>query len=226
MSDDIKTFKLSIEAVSDVRLDGDAITLRTTIKAFRGELQFGQTVTSEITATLATFRDEAHARQWADQSFRSCRARVTDALLSETALTMGDEAQWGLADVGAESVDLHEVVRGHTRATRDRLRERFRLLTAGQPARWSRDELAEAVIDALNSLPPRQRTYAGVSGRLREAHAGKAPESAEALRKLLGRRNLDWGKLKSGQYFINKQSAAAWCLQGENEDIHYPDAIA
>jgi hypothetical protein len=209
MSAEIKTFKLSIEAVSDVRLAGDAITLRTTIKAFRGELQFGQTVTSEITAALATFRDEAHARLWADQSFRSFRARVTDALLSEAALTMGDEAQWGLADVGAESVNLHEVVRGHARATRDRLRERFRLLTAGQPSQWARDELAEAVIDALNSLPTSQHTYAGVSGRIKETHAGKAPESAEALRKLLGRFNLDWGKLKSGQYFINKQSDAA-----------------
>jgi hypothetical protein len=81
-------------------------------------------------------------------------------------------------------------------------RERLGVRIPGQPARWTTNELAGAVQNALESLKPQHKTYLKVAALLKKSHPEKAPKSSEALRKLLERHKINWGKFKYGQYSL------------------------
>jgi gas vesicle protein len=160
------------------------------------EIPIGDALTNKITVPVSTFRDETQAKQWADHAFRSFRARSTAALLSEAALTLGDEANWALDDLKIESMDMQEVVQAHIKDTTKRLQERFNLQRPGRQSQWDRLELMEAMKAVLNLLPEQDRTIANAATRLKETHPDKAPESSEALRKVMKRQGISWKGLK------------------------------
>jgi hypothetical protein len=81
-------------------------------------------------------------------------------------------------------------------------RERLNFRSVGQPSRWTTNELANAVQDALESLSAQRKTYPKVTALLKKRYPEKAPKTSEALRKLLDRHNINWMKFKSGQYSI------------------------
>lgn len=205
-----RSFQLIIQADSSFEQAGDAYVLKVDIKAFRkfagGAHPIGEMITSKVTVPVPTFKDEDQANLWADQTFRSFRAGSTKALLEEAALTLGDEANGMIGELGIEQMNFHELVSTHVQATRDRVRDRFNIPSEGQPSPWIKDELAAAVVSVLNALPAKERNYSKVSEELKKSYGEKAPESAEALRKLLSRFNLNWKKLKTGQYFIKTLS--------------------
>ncbi len=81
-------------------------------------------------------------------------------------------------------------------------RERLGVRVPGQPSRWTTNELAGAVQQALESLKPQYKTYSMVAARLKKSHGKRAPKSSEALRKLLKRHEINWEKFKGGQYSV------------------------
>ncbi len=189
-------FNLTIRADRSFHVGEDDYTLKVTIKALRGSIPIGEALTNKITVPVSTFRDEAQAKQWADQTFRSFRARSTAALLSEASLMLGDEANWALDDLKIEPMDMQEVAQTHIRGTTKRLQERFNLQRPGRQSQWDRLELMEAMKVVLNLLPEQERTIAKAAARLMESYPGKAPESSDALRKIMKRQGISWKGLK------------------------------
>ncbi len=190
------SFSLTIRADRSFHVGEDDYTLKVTIKTLRGSIPIGEAITSKITAPASTFTDEAQARLWADQTFRSFRARSTAALLSEAALTLGDEANWVLDDLKIESMDMQNVAQTHIRGTTKRLQERFNLQRPGRQSQWDRLELMEAMKAVLNLLPEQGHTIANAAARLKETHPDKAPESGDALRMIMRRQGISWRDLK------------------------------
>jgi hypothetical protein len=81
-------------------------------------------------------------------------------------------------------------------------RERLNIRSPGQTSRWTVNELAGAVQEALESLPAHEKTYPKVAALLKKSHPEKAPPSGQALRKLLQRKEIDWWKFKRGHYSV------------------------
>jgi hypothetical protein len=198
------SFSLTIRANSTLHSNADSFTLEVSILTVRRmmmkgesiEIPIGDALTNKITVPVSTFRDEAQAKQWADHAFRSFRVRSTAALLSEAALTLGDEANWALDDLKIESMDMQNVAQTHIRGTTKRLQERFNLQRPGRQSQWDRLELMEAMKVVLNLLPEQERTIANAAARLMESYPGKAPESSDALRKIMKRQGISWKGLK------------------------------
>jgi hypothetical protein len=191
-----QAFNLTIRADSTLQTVQDAFALKVTVTAFRGSLPIGEALTSKISVPASTFKDKAQAELWASQAFRSFRARVTAAILEEAALTLGDEANWALDDLKIEQMDAQEVVQNHLRGTTKRLQERFNIQRPGRQSQWERLELMQAMKEALLSLPEQERTLANAVDRLKETHPEKAPDSADALGKIMKRQNIAWKDLK------------------------------
>ena len=118
--------ELGIRAEMGFETEGDKVTLCFTFKAARGWHPADLNFVSKITARLSAFRDEAQAREWAEQAFNTFRAGLAEALLEEAAQTAGDEAHLALAEMRVEPVDMDSVIRKHAQYTATRLRERFR----------------------------------------------------------------------------------------------------
>lgn len=192
-------FDLIIRATSTLDKDETAYTLTILIKAFRGERQIGNFQKVVILAPLSDFKDEAQAGEWADQTFRSFRARSTEWLLYEAAMLVGDVANEATNALGIEPVDMQHTIQSHVRRTAERLHQQFNIKRTGPALQWGASELAFAVAQALKTLPKSQRTYSGVVEVLKETHGDKAPKTAEALRKMLGRFGWDWKEIKSGR---------------------------
>lgn len=77
------------------------------------------------------------------------------------------------------------------------VKERLKARGPGQHSQWTKDELERVVRGVLAILPtPRSRTYDKVTKILKGLYGDRAPESGEALRKMLDRFGLDWKKLK------------------------------
>ena len=81
-------------------------------------------------------------------------------------------------------------------------RERLGFRAPGQPSKWTSNELAQAVQEALESLSTQQKTYPKVAALLKERYPEKSPKSGEALKKLLVRKGIDWWKFKRGHYSL------------------------
>ncbi len=195
------SFSLTLRADSTFRKTEDSFILEVSITALRGERTIGELRTSRIIVPADEFKDEDDARAWADLTFRSFRARSTEALVHEAALALRDEALESVnaRDGGDQVANMDEMLTRHVRETEERLRKRFNIKKAGPAAEWSNTELSKAVAEVLKELPERQRTYAGVAEKLKERHGSRAPESGEALRKMLKRLYINWTELKAGR---------------------------
>ncbi len=189
-------FNLTIRADSTLQTIQDAFALKVTVTAFRGSIPIGEAITNKIVVPASVFKDEAQAQAWAAHAFRSFRARVTAAILEEATLTLADEANWALNDLKIEQMDAQEVVQNHLRGTTKRLQERLNIQRPGRQSQWERLELMQAMKAALTSLPEQERTIANAVERLKETHPEKAPDTANALRKILKRQGIAWKDLK------------------------------
>jgi hypothetical protein len=67
----------------------------------------------------------------------------------------------------------------------------------GRRSQWEALSLRLAVIDALTRLDETDWNYDKVQREMHKAHGSKAPQSGEALRKLLKRFKLDWDEIKA-----------------------------
>ena len=193
------TFDLTIRADNTLTKDETAYTLTIWIKAFRGERQIGSAHKIILLTPTSDFRNEAQAREWADQTFRSLRARSTGHLLHEAALLVGDVANEATKDLKIGSVDMQDTIQSHVRNTAGRLHQQFNVKRTGPALQWGGSELSFAVSKALKALPKSQQTYAGVVEMLKKSHDDKAPKTPEALRKMLGRFGLNWKEIKNGR---------------------------
>jgi hypothetical protein len=113
-----------------------------------------------------------------------------------------------LKRVRSEAVDSSARAVGRTRGGRltthksllssedKQAKERLGFKQRGQKSKWNKDELARAVMEACDTLPPKDRTYERVCSVLKERHPDKAPKSAAALKKLIPRHGLVWKALK------------------------------
>jgi hypothetical protein len=191
-----QAFNLTIRADSTLQPVQDAFALKVTVTAFRGSIPVGEAITNKIIVPASVFKDETQARVWAALAFRSFRARVTAAILEEASLTLGDEASWALDDLKIEQMDAPGVVQSHVRSTTKRLQERFNIQRPGRQSQWERLELMQAMKAALISLPKQERTIANAVSRLKETQPEKAPDTAEALRKIMKRQGIAWKDLK------------------------------
>jgi hypothetical protein len=193
------TFDLTIRADNTLTKDETAYTLTILIKAFRGERQVGTFQKVVVLSPLSSFKDEAQAREWADQTFRSLRARSTGHLLHEAALLVSDVANEATNTLGIEPVDMQNTIQGHVRRTAEHLHQQFNIKRTGPALQWGGSELSFAVSKALKALPKSQQTYSGVVEMLKRSHDDKAPKTAEALRKMMSRFGLNWKEIKSGR---------------------------
>ncbi len=67
----------------------------------------------------------------------------------------------------------------------------------GKPSQWTSSELSSAIKSTLTLLPPSERSYGKVNEILKTVFGERAPETPEALRKLITRFGLNWKKLKT-----------------------------
>ncbi len=116
-----------------------------------------------------------------------------------------------LMRVRSEAVDSSARAVGRTRGGRltthksllssedKQAKERLGFKQRGQKSKWNKDELARAVMEACDTLPPEKRTYGRVCSVLKERHPDKAPKSGDSLRKLLISNGLVWEVLKAGK---------------------------
>lgn len=116
-----------------------------------------------------------------------------------------------LKRVRSEAVDSSARAVGRTRGGRltthkavlreedQQAKERLGFKQRGQKSKWNKDELARAVIEACDTLPPETRTYGRVCSVLKERYPDKAPKSGDSLRKLLISNGLVWEVLKAGK---------------------------
>jgi hypothetical protein len=116
-----------------------------------------------------------------------------------------------LKRVRSEAVDSSARAVGRTRGGRltthksllssedKQAKERLGFKQRGQKSKWNKDELARAVMEACDTLPPEKRTYGRVCSVLKERYPDKAPKSGDSLRKLLISNGLVWEVLKAGK---------------------------
>ncbi len=176
-------FDLTIRADSTLGRDETAYTLTILIKAFRGERQVGSAHKIMLLTPVSDFEDEAQAREWADQTFRSLRARSTGHLLHEAALLVGDVANEATNALNLGTVDMQDTIQSHVRQTAAGLHRQFNVKRTGPALQWGASELSFAVSKALKALPKSEQTYAGVVEMLKKSHDDKAPKTPEALRR-------------------------------------------
>jgi hypothetical protein len=113
-----------------------------------------------------------------------------------------------LMRVRSEAVDSSARAVGRTRGGRltthksllssedKQAKERLGFKQRGQKSKWNKNELARAIIEALGTLRPEDRTYEHVCSVLKEKYPDKAPKTIGALKKLLPRHGLVWKALK------------------------------
>ncbi len=194
------SFSLTLRADSTFRKSEDSFILEVSITALRGEHPIGQRLTSRIVVPADEFKDEDDARAWADLTFRSFRARSTDALVHEAVLSFRDESTETLNERSeGNQIDLEAMLTRHVRDTGKRIRERFNVKKTGPAAGWSNTELEREVAEILRELPEQQRTYTVAAEKLKQRYGSRAPDSGEALRKMLKRLQIDWAGLKAGR---------------------------
>jgi hypothetical protein len=113
-----------------------------------------------------------------------------------------------LMRVCGEAIDVSSRAAGKTRGGRltvhkallheeeKEAKARLGLKPRGQKSKWNKNELARAIIEALGTLRPEDRTYEHVCSVLKEKYPDKAPKTIGALKKLLPRHGLVWKALK------------------------------
>lgn len=67
----------------------------------------------------------------------------------------------------------------------------------GQHSQWAKAELESVLQGAFAILPKPSHTYSEIATLLKNIYGDKAPESGEALRKLVTRIGIDWKQLKT-----------------------------
>lgn len=71
------------------------------------------------------------------------------------------------------------------------------VIDRGRLSQWKREDLEPVIQGALALLPRARRNYGNVLSILRGIYGDNAPDTPEALRKVIDRADIDWKKLKA-----------------------------
>lgn len=143
-----------------------------------------------------TFADEEQIRKWAIASYRFYQKLLAEHLLRECQYFKTDATSFGLGADGFEKQNVRAIAESHAGETAIFLKKLFGLYDTGQRSEWTKKEMTRAVTQALRGIEPAKRTYSAVANILKRTHSDKAPPSGDALRKLIGRFEINWKELK------------------------------
>ncbi len=190
-------FSFTIKGNLVVTKEESTVVLKHKFESYNWPVSYTDTGETEIPANL--FANEEEVEKFALNVHRTFVASVLDAMLHEAELQLNDIVHFILSHMGLDSIDMREQVKRHARGTADRVKRQLEVQVAGPQAQWSNRALWRAVAQALKTLQKNEQTYANVTRILKEKYPDKAPETPEALRKMLDRLGIDWKSLKSGQ---------------------------
>ncbi len=197
----VTNFTVSIHADSVFRKSEDSFILEVSVTALSGPFPVGDKLTSRTVVPISEFKNEHDANRWAEDVLLFLRAHIQESLAHEAVLLASDEAAAAINIRGhGEQVDMEETLRKHERSTAERLRSIFNIKKTGPAAQWSNSELQEALAVLSKEMEGIRWTYTTVAEKLKESYGSKAPESGEALRKMLKRLHIKWTELKAGRF--------------------------
>ena len=199
MLEEIKlpSFSFTIKGEMAVTKEESTVVLEHKFESYNWPVEYTDTGKTEIPANL--FADEEELQKFTRAVHQAFVGSVLDAMLHEAELQLNDMVHFTLNHMGLDSIDMREQVKAHTRETTARVKRQLGVQATGPQAQWSNRALSRAVAQALRTLRKNEQTYANVTRILKEKYPDKAPETPEALRKMLDRLGINWKSLKTGQ---------------------------
>ncbi len=189
-------FKFELDGYLGIEKGESVVTLHSYFHYFQDVMEMMAPGKTELSAKL--FKDDHTVEEFAGKVHLIFTHWLSKVLAEEATLYLNDVIHFVLSDMALDEVDLNAQARIHAKQTATLVRQRLGLRKNGQRSLWSRFELARAVFDAMGAIPNHpDRTYEGVVEELKKRHPDKAPESADALRKMLKRMGLSWKRIKA-----------------------------
>ncbi|MDQ3821070.1 MAG: hypothetical protein M3362_25775 [Acidobacteriota bacterium] len=146
------------------------------------------------------FKDSGQCEQWASKVRQVYHDTLSDALMGEAGEHLNLVTNLLLNDLNIARVDIPALIDEVAERRAMAAKRSLHLPMRGRYSQWTATELTLAVRAAIDSIPKHEKQdYDNVAARLQVTHPDKAPKTGDALRKLVGRLNLKWKDLKSGQ---------------------------
>jgi Arc/MetJ-type ribon-helix-helix transcriptional regulator len=144
------------------------------------------------------FKSAEHFTKWAEAVRDAFTKKIEQTVREELRLHFHDVASLCLDRLRIERIDSKEIIANHIEQTKARVRKNVGARGRGQPSKWTKRELSQAVRAALAAFPKMERTQENAAKRLRdmEPYKEKAPPTGGALRILLKRHELKWEEVQ------------------------------